>query len=156
MKIDFVKTFGGVLTPFSELDSEKMVRFKTGEVYSVDIKTSQNPAFRGKVFTFFDFCFQYWCNKNEYLTAQANKRFFRQQLVKLAGYYDEYYDLFGEVTLKAKSLSYENMSPEEFEDCYSACIQAAIDTIFKGCDEKEMFYYKGKEVAVYEKLMSFF
>lgn len=140
-----MKLHGGVLTPFTDMDTDKMSKFKTNCVYSVDIKTSQNPAFRGKVFAFFDFCFKYWCNKNNYLTAQADRTYFRKELIKLAGYYDEYYNISGLVMIQAKSLSFENMSPEEFEECYSACIQAALDTIFQGCDE-----------SIYDKLISFF
>lgn len=145
MKIDFMKLHGGVLTPYTDLDSEKMLRFKTGEVYPGELKTCRNPDFHRKVMGFFRFCFKFWCNKNNYLTAQADYDFFRGELTKIAGYYDEYYDLQGQVTLKAKSLSYGNMEQPEFEECYKAIIQAALDTIFQGCDE-----------SMYDQLISFF
>ena len=145
MKIDFVKTFGGVLTPFSELDSEKMARFKTGEVYPVDIKLTRNPKFHKKVMLFFTFCFQYWKHENNYMTEQAEFDWFRKKLTITAGYYNERYDLFGNVELEAKSLSFANMEQDEYEEFYKAVVQAALNTIFKDCD-----------ISYYDKLMSFF
>lgn len=150
------KTFGGVLVPYTDIDAEKMTKFKHDCVYEIDIKTSHNPVFRGKVFTFFDFCFKYWCNKNKYLTANANREFFRKEIIKLAGYTNDYYNLSGFVLVEAKSMKFEKMNPEEFEECYSACIQVVMNTIFKDCTAEDKFYYKGQEVSVYEKLMSFF
>jgi len=65
MKINFKKTYGGVLVPFSDMDAERMNRFKTGEVYPVDIKQSRNQEFHGKVMAFLHHCFKYWCRKKQ-------------------------------------------------------------------------------------------
>jgi len=70
---------------------------------------------------------------------------FRQNLTVLAGYYDQLYTIKGEVRIEAKSLSYGSMSQDEFEDCYSALISAAIKHIFQTTDE-----------STYNQLLSFF
>ena len=145
MKIDFMKLHGGVLTPFTDMDTDKMSRFKTNEVYSVEIKTCRNPPFHRKVMGFFRFCFKFWCNENNYLTAQADYDWFRNKLTIKAGYYHERFDLMGRLELVAQSLSYGNMEQDTFEQFYHAVVQASMDTIFKDCDESE-----------YNKLMSFF
>jgi len=145
MKIDFMKLHGGVLTPFTDMDSDKMTRFKTGEVYPVEIKTCRHPEFHKKVICFFIYCFKYWADDNGYITQQASFDWFRKKLIIKAGYYHERYDLQGRLELEARSMAYGNMEQDEFERLYKAVVQAALNTIFKDCDESE-----------YNKLMSFF
>ena len=60
MKINMVKQAGGLLVPVDDMESERMKRFKAGEVYPVEIKQSRNPQFHRKVFAFFNFCFEHW------------------------------------------------------------------------------------------------
>lgn len=156
MRIDFQKLHGGVLTPATDMDSDKMTRYKTGEFYPVEIKTCRNPHFHRKFMGFFRFCFKYWCNENNYLTAQADYDWFRKKLTIKAGYYHERFDLMGRLELVAMSLSYGDMEQDEFEQCYHAVVQASMDTIFKGCDEYTITNDKGKPVKIYNKLMSFF
>lgn len=144
MKISFVKQYGGTLTPASDIEAERMKRFQTGEMYEVEIKLSRNPAFHGKVFKFFDFCFQHW-RGNEYQDEPAQREEFRKNLTILAGYFDKVVTINGEVKVRAKSLSFVAMDQETFEKCYKAMVDAAMRTIFQGCGED-----------VEEKLLSFF
>lgn len=145
MKVMFTKMAGGVLVPASDIEADKLTRFKTGQVYEVDIKLKRNAKFHGKVFAFFNYCFNYWDNPNEYQDEQAGFDVFRNELTCLAGYSNKFYTISGSVRLEAKSISFANMSQEEFEQLYSALIQAAMNTIFKGADD-----------STYNKLMSFF
>ena len=69
MKINIIKQYGGVLVPASDMDSEKLTKFLTGEMYVIDIKLTRNPAFHRKVFAFFNFCFEHWEGENEPLGA---------------------------------------------------------------------------------------
>jgi len=60
---------------------------------------------------------------------------FRSHLTVLAGYYDSFAGIDGRVRVEAKSISYSNMTQEEFEQLYSALINAAIKHIFGDADE---------------------
>lgn len=136
MKISFIKQPGGVLVPASDIEADKLTKFQTGGTYEVDIKNSRNSAFHGKVFAFFTFCFQHWRGGNEYQDEAAQFDVFREHLTVLAGYYYTLVNLDGEVRIKAKSISYAAMDQEEFEQLYSALINAAMRKIFIDADSE--------------------
>ena len=145
MKVNMIKQRGGLLIPADDLEEERLTKFKTGEIYSVDIKLGRSPAFHGKMFVFFNFCFQYWKSDRVFANEQTQKEEFRKDLTIQAGFYDEVWNLRGELKVVAKSLAYHNMLPEEFEACYNANIQAAMNSIFDSDD-----------YDIYNRLMSFF
>jgi len=122
-----------------------MSRFKTGELYTVEIKLSRNPAFHRKVFQFFNFCFQYWSGPMAIVDESEQFDVFRKNLTVLAGYYMELVTIKGDVRIEAKSISYSGMDQEEFEKFYNSLITAALKHIFGDADED-----------MYNKLMSFF
>lgn len=129
MKISFKKQPGGILVPSSDIEADRMNRFKTGEDYEVEIKLTRNSAFHGKVFAFFNFCFTHWRHGNEYQDEAKQFNVFRAHLTALAGYFDSFVGIDGRVRVEAKSISYSNMTQEEFEHLYSALINAAIKNI---------------------------
>lgn len=133
MKINFIKQAGGSLLPANEIEADRLKRFKTGEMYEVDIVTTRNPRFHGKVFAFFNFVYNYWsADKTEWEYFDEKTQFdtFRKNLTVLAGYKEVSYTIDGRVRVEAKSLSFANMDQEGFEQCYSALINAAIKNIF--------------------------
>jgi len=134
MKFDMIKMPGGLFAPASDTEAEALERFKTGEQYQVDIKLPRNPAFHRKTFAFFNFCFAHWKSDREFLDERGQFNFFREDLTVKAGFYDPFYNFKNEVTLKAKSLAYENMDQETFEQHYNALINAALEHIFVGAD----------------------
>lgn len=145
MKVNFVKQPGGTLVPASDAESEKMTRFKTGELYEVDMKLSRNPEFHRKAFKFLNFCFEFWKGTNEFQNEAKQFDVFRNHLTVLAGFYDSYYGIDGRVRVEAHSLSFASMDQEEFEKFYHAAISVAMKEVFKTVDENTL-----------NKLMSFF
>lgn len=145
MKISFVKIEHGGLLPATELEEKRMEKFKTGTTYEVEIKESRNPKFHGKVFSFMNFVYQYWSGENEFLDEQAQFDRFRKDLTILAGYNNKVFNYKGELRLEAKSLSYSSMTQEEFEQLYTALINAASKHMFNGADDN-----------IIDKLQSFF
>ena len=145
MKVDMFKQAGGVLIPASDIEAEKLTKFKTGELYTVEIKRSRNPAFHRKVFAFFNFCFAHWKGDTEFFSEAKQFDVFRNQLTCLAGFYESFCKIDGSVRVEAKSLAYASMSQQEFEECYHALINAALKHIFKGCDS-----------SIENKLLGFF
>lgn len=145
MKLEFIKQAGGMLMPADDYTADKLTKFKTGGQYAVDIKRTRNPHFHAKMFALFNFCFQYWAGGHEFQDESLQFDEFRKELTKTAGFYDQVFDLQGKFTIVAKSLSFGSMDQEEFEQCYSAIIQAAMTNIFRTADEQQL-----------NKLMSFF
>lgn len=148
MKIEVIKESGGLFRPASDMEYEKTTKYKTGELYTAEIKLTRNPQFHRKVFAFFNFCFQHWSGdiECEFMDETAQFDVFRKQLTILAGYRTSVINLR---TLKgsyeAKSLSFGSMAQDEFEQCYNALIQAAMKHIFKTADSN-----------TYNQLISFF
>ena len=132
-----VKTAGGNLWPNDDVDAEKLTKFKTGEVYEIDIKLTRNPAFLRKVFAFFNFCFNHWDGESIYEHTSHTEQLdrFRKDLTILAGFYVQTVRLNGEIRTEAKSLSFASMKEEEFQECYTALTKAALKHIFKTADE---------------------
>lgn len=135
MKIEMIKEAGGVFRPFNDMEHDKTTRFKTGELYTVEIKQQRNYQFHKKVMSFFLFCFEYWKGDNEFQCEQKQFDVFRKNLTVLAGYYDAFYSIKGDARIEAKSISYGSMSQSEFEELYSALINAALKHVFKGADK---------------------
>ena len=133
MQFDLVKHPGGVFSPAHDIDLERLQRFKNGEMYTAEIKLSRNPQFHRKVMAFFGFCFQHWnAEKSGLGNADERTQFnrFRKDLTILAGFYDTFVNIRGEVRAEAKSIAYANMQQDEFEELYNALINAAIKHVF--------------------------
>lgn len=144
----FKKTPGGILLPANDDTAEYLTSIKTDTYLKAKITKPRNYEFHKKVFGFFNFCFDHWSAELQfpYMDERAQKNAFRKQLTILSGYRDEFYNLRTKtIGYEAKSLSYENMSEDEFRLCYVALTQAAMANIFQGSDER-----------IYNKLVSFF
>lgn len=143
MKVNFVKQPGGVLLPASEVESERLKRLKSGIVYEVDIKGGEkrNRGYHGKIFLFMTFCFQYWDGHNtdfQYQCEKAQFDSFRKNLTIASGYFDWVVGLNGEPMMQARSLSYDSMEQEEFEQCANAMINAAMATVFNNTNDEQI------------------
>ena len=149
MEIQMIKQPGGLLLPASDGDAERLERFKSGAIYPIEIKQARNPAFHGKVFAFMQFCFEHWsADKTDarFKTSAAQFDTFRKNLTVLAGYKDVTFTIDGRLRVEAKSLAFANMEQAEFEECYSALINAALAHVFNNT----------KDQRILNQLMSFF
>ncbi len=145
MKIEMIKEPGGMFRPANDREQEKTSKFKTGEMYGVEVKLSRNIHFHRKVFAFFNFCFEYWNGDNDFQCEGKQFDVFREHLIVLAGFYDRYHKIDGGVRVEAKSIAFASMSEEEFHKLYTALINAACKHIFKTTDEN-----------TYNQLLGFF
>ena len=144
-----IKQPGGLLLPASDGDAERLERFKSGAIYPIEIKQARNPAFHGKVFAFMQFCFEHWSadkTDDRFKTSAAQFDTFRKNLTVLAGYKDVTFTIDGRLRVDAKSLAFNNMSQAEFEECYSALINAALVHVFGNT----------KDQKILDKLTGFF
>ena len=136
----------GILCPASDAEAERMLRFKNGGVYEIEIKEPRNGDFHRKVFVFLQFCFEHWVSDHDEIQDESKQfEVFRENLTVLAGYYDTFYTITGDVRIEAKSISYAGMEQEDFERYYQALIKTALKHIFKTFDDN-----------TFNRLMSFF
>ena len=125
--------------PWDDIAIEEMNKFKTNEVYEVEIKRGRNPSFHGKVFSFLQFVYHHYQDPNEHLGQAESFNRFRKSLAVLAGYYESFYDYDGSVRLEARSLSYSSMKQSDFEEFYKAAITAAMRHVFNGSEDENLY-----------------
>lgn len=149
VEIQMVKQPGGLLLPAFDTEAERLERFKTGFIYPVEIKQSRNPGFHGKAFSFLQFCFDHWAaDKTDarFKTSSAQFDTFRKNLTVLAGYRETTFTIDGRLRVEPKSLSFASMDQTEFQECYSAMINAALANVFNNT----------KDQRVIDQLVGFF
>lgn len=151
-KFQMIKLPGGTFVPASESEEVSLFSLKNHELYEVEVNLKINPALHRKMFSFFKFCFDHWCAENG-LQKFANEKMqfdeFRKDLLKQAGHCEMVFDLHNpsEFRLVAKSLSYKELEDDvKRRELYVAITNAAMQTVFKGCDDP----------MIYNRLMSFF
>ena len=124
----FVFKSGSKLVPATSEDKEKIGKMPKGEPFRIEWKRQRNPKFHRKFFALMQFA---WENKPEsmdsYFPASKNvPDEFRQEIIMRAGYYTQHTNFKGVKEYRAKSISFANMSEDEFEELYSACIDVII------------------------------
>ena len=147
MKINVLKQAGGVLVPYDDEASDDLNKFKTGELYQIDIKLTRNPAFLRKTMAFFKFCMEHYDETTRFEFASSSEQFdrFRKDLTILAGFYTTTTRMNGDVRIEAESLSFASMKEERFEIVYNSLIRAAMKHVFRTADE-----------STYNELLSYF
>ena len=128
-----MKMPGGTLVPAFDTEEERLQKFRNNLIYPVQIVQSRNPDFHGKVFAFLQFCFNYWSGEQTDMRFKPNAAqfdTFRRNLMVLAGYKDITFTMDGRLRVEAQSLAYSAMEQAEFEECYSALINAALIHVF--------------------------
>lgn len=129
-----IKTPQGSLIPAMESEAEKLKRFKVGATIRADVAQMRNYKHHKKWFSLVTLAFDVWTEtvpELEYNGVPVERNFerFRQDLIILAGYYAPVFDVRGQIHLEAKSISFANMSQEEFENLYSKTIDVILQKI---------------------------
>lgn len=125
-----------------------------GEMVEIKTLRPRNAKFHRKFFALLTVGFEAWepaRKRKTYKGRPIAKNFerFRKDIIILAGFYEQTFDLRGRMKLEAKSISFANMEDEEFEQVYSAVadvLLAKVLTTYKGRAELD---------AVVEQIMGF-
>lgn len=136
-EILMIRQPGGSLIPATDEDAEALRKIKAGEAVRVDVKKVRNYKFLQKFFCLAKYAFDIWSETippMEYRGQPVKPDFdrFRKDLIILSGRYDATYNARGEVRLEAKSISFANMSEEDFEKLYSEVINVILSKILGG------------------------
>lgn len=142
--------FGGYLKGATDEDEKmwkrcwkRLAGMGEGELAKFSFKTIRNGKFHRKFFAMLTVGFDAWEPGRKHKTYKGQsvaKNFekFREEVTILAGFYEQSFDLDGNLQLIAKSISFANMTQEEFEAVYDAVanvILSKVLTSYKGRDE---------------------
>lgn len=109
----------------------KVVKLEPGEIISVEMTFTRNPAFHRKMFALLNLGFDCWMPALTHRGRPVEKNFeqFRSDVIIQAGYYEQTWSLDGQMTLRAQSLSYSSMDDAEFEQVYSAIANVLLSKV---------------------------
>jgi hypothetical protein len=113
MKILVVKTLNNLLKPAYDSDLEAFTKIPKGEIVQIEYVKKRNIRFHRKFFALMKLAFD---NQNVYQNSDE----MRYDITMTAGFTDEITNkITGEVTLRAKSISFDSMEETEFSDLYT-------------------------------------
>lgn len=126
---------GGGLAPV-DLESARLFdTIASGDVIEVPYTTKRNPRFHRKFFALLRVGFDLWEPQpsegqaelfEKYGPPEKNPERYREDITILAGFYDCVYDLNGIMHLKAKSISFANMTEDEFGDLFDKVLSVIL------------------------------
>jgi hypothetical protein len=133
---------GGMLAPATDDDADALKKIKAGSAVRVEVKQIRNVKFLRKWFTLARYAFDIWSETvepQEYKGQPVKPSFdrFRKDLIILGGRFDAVYNARGEVRVEAKSISFANMSEDEFEQLFSDTIDVILRKILSGSSMTE-------------------
>ena len=136
MELRLLNTPSG-LKPLYDEDYDQKKKLKIGEIYKAKITIARNINFHRKYFALINCA---WAYQNERTTKhfKNNVESFRKTVEIAAGHCDTVYNL----SLKSwvdipKSIAFDKLKQEEFEDLYERVTDVLFTTFIKGIDEEE-------------------
>jgi hypothetical protein len=133
--------FGAYINGLSESDKADWKRFwsvikglSAGEVVKFTFKKIRNGKYHRKFFALLNFAYDAWepdrvRQKYKGMAVQKNFERFRSDVTIAAGYYEQTFDLDGNMKLEAKSISFAKMDDIEFEKLYSAVANVILSKV---------------------------
>lgn len=133
MKINVCKTPQG-LVPWGECDYDNFKRLKEGDCYSVEVKLNRNQRFHDKYMKLVRFAWEYLASSQKEF-FRNNFDVFRKTMEISAGNCEKVYSLDRQEWIEVpKSVSFNAMSEEEFQDLYERMKDVLFTTVFKDMD----------------------
>ena len=121
---------------------KRLMGLEPGELAVIEFVIPRNSKFHRKFFAMLNFAFDAWepeRKRKTYKGRPVAKNFerFRKDVLIMAGFYDQTFDLQGRMTLEAHSISFSNMDDMEFERVYSAVADVILDHVLTGYSGRE-------------------
>lgn len=140
MEINLV--YNGIGFKFAnDKDYEKKAKLKVGETYKVTIKRSRNLQFHRKYFKMISVCFDL-LTEEQRSYFKNNSEIFRTSIQMSVGICDRIYlPSKNEWVDIPKSIAFDKMTEEEFEDLYAKVRRAIIQICLPNVTSKEIEDY---------------
>ncbi len=113
---------------------KKIKNFDPGEITFLQFIVPRNGKFHRKFFALMNVGFEMWEPKRKrksYKGMPIEKNFdqFREDITILAGFYEQTFNLKGEMKLRAKSISFANMEEDEFSILYESVLTVILNNV---------------------------
>ena len=146
MEAHFIKLPNRCLIPATEQDEELLSKIKAGDPVKLTYTRPRNYHFHKKYFALLNLAYDYWeppehgkgSAWQEKVEIEKNFDRFRKDIAILAGFYEASYRLNGDVRIEARSISFANMSEDEFEKLYSATIDVILKNVMHSYTEPQL------------------
>lgn len=136
MKIYLQNTSTGLI-PMADADYDEKKRLKIGEVYEVSIKLARNYQFHKKYFALINCAWEYLNEKQTNFFGE-NVHTFRKTVEVAAGSYEPVFNIKkSEWQQMPKSIAFDKMKTEEFNDLYERAKDVLFNTFLKHITIKE-------------------
>ncbi len=112
----------------------KITTMEPGELFTLEAIFPRNSKFHRRFFAMLNVGFEAWEPPRKHKTYKGkpiakNFESFREDVLILAGFCDQTFDLKGRFKLTAKSISFANMDDVEFEAVYSAVADVLLEQV---------------------------
>lgn len=136
MKLHLLNTVQG-LKPLYDDDFDEKKKLKIGEVYTAEVKRFRSLEHHRKYFSLINTA---WAYQNEKVENHFNHSVeaFRKTVEIAAGWYEPIYSIERKEWIHApKSISFEKMGQDEFNDLYSSVKRVLFNTFLRNITEEE-------------------
>ena len=111
-----------------------LMSLEPGEFSLIEFVFPRNSKFHRKFFSMLHFAFDAWepdRKRKTYKGRPVSKNFerFREDVLILAGFSEQTFDIRGNMKLKAQSISFAGMDDAEFERVYSAVATVILEHV---------------------------
>lgn len=116
------------LVPLYDSDDFEKRKLKLNEKYKVEIKKARNIKFHKKYFSLIKCA---WLNLPErFDELYPHPENFRKAVQIMAGFYETYFLVDGTQIIESKSIAFESISEEEFQDVYNKVLDVILNNFF--------------------------
>lgn len=145
----FIKTTARTLMPATDHDAEILQHIKIGQPTRLTFKRIRNYEFHKKFFALLNLAYDYWEPDEGNQVGEKNFDQFREDIIILCGFHNQWIRLDGSTRVTAKSISFANMSEDEFEKLYAKTIDVIIKHVLKNYTD-EMLRSVVEQVETFE------
>lgn len=130
-----MKAPGGVLVPADEATRETVSKWKLGQGVRVKATKIRDLTRHRRFFAMLGVGFDAWeptgapTYRGE--AVSKNRERFRKDVLILAGHYEAVHNIKGEVRLEAKSMAFDRMEQDEFEQVYSDVADVLLTKVLR-------------------------
>lgn len=132
------------MIPARECDVSLIRNLNPDTLYTIKKAKTRNAKYFRKWWAMINFAYLHWEpeppqeQRFKGLTAGKDLERFRKDITILAGHYDASYRLNGEVRVEAKSIAFDEMSEEEFNEFYKLCFDVIAAKVFSAKTQEEI------------------
>jgi hypothetical protein len=134
----YCRKHNNLLYPDSAHDQEKLGRIREGTPVKMTLKQERNYEFFKKWMALLRYAYDAWEPDEHNLVGEKNLERFRKDITILAGYYESHVRLDGSTRISAKSVSFAEMSEDDFAELYQKTIDVILKYVLQNYTEDDL------------------